>query len=208
MNTDDILNAIIAVDQALAAHEAEIESLDRAIGDGDHYINISRGSQVAVAMRGELAALSPDAALQKLAMKLLSTIGGASGPLVASFFMGMAKSIKEHNDSLADVAAAFAAGVDAIRARGKADLGEKTMLDVLIPVSRRFAELTAAGAEPGLIFKELKQVAEQGMLRTRDLVATKGRAAFLGDRAIGHIDAGAKSSQVMISAVCDLVLQP
>jgi dihydroxyacetone kinase-like protein len=205
MKTEFILRAAQAVNDAILAHEAEIEALDRAIGDGDHFINIRRGAATVLAMRDELAALSPDEALKRMGMKLLSTIGGASGPLIASFFMSMAQSVKEQSgDSLPQIAAAFAAGVDAIQRRGKADVGEKTMLDVLIPVAHKFTELAGQGVEGNDVFTALKQAAEQGMQSTRDMVATKGRAAALGERAIGHIDAGAKSSQVMINAVCDL----
>lgn len=205
MKTEFILQAASAVNDAILANESTIESLDREIGDGDHYINMKRGCATVLAMHDELAPLAPDTALQKIGMKLLSTIGGASGPLIASFFMAMAKTVKEQGaDSLPQIATAFTAGVDAIKQRGKADVGEKTMLDVLIPVARAFEQLTAANAARAAVFESLKQAAEQGMLSTRDLIATKGRAAFLGERAIGHIDAGAKSSQVMIAAVCDL----
>jgi dihydroxyacetone kinase-like protein len=205
VKTEFILQAAQAVDDAIKAHEGEIESLDRAIGDGDHYVNIRRGVATVLGMREELAPLAPDEALRRIGMKLLSTIGGASGPLIASFFMSMAQTAKtQGGDSLAQIAAAFAEGVEAIKRRGKADVGEKTMLDVLIPVARKFTELTGQGAERQTIFTELKRTAEQGMQSTRDMVATKGRAAFLGERAISHIDAGAKSSQVMIAAVCDL----
>jgi dihydroxyacetone kinase-like protein len=208
MNTELILQAAGAVNQAILANEAEIESLDREIGDGDHLINMKRGSAAIVAMHDELAGLPPDMALQKIGMKLLSTVGGASGPLIASFFMAMAKAVKEQGgETLAEIAAAFAAGVEAIQRRGKADVGEKTMLDVLIPVSRTFSLLAAEGVARADLLAALKREAEQGMLSTRDMIATKGRAAFLGERAIGHIDPGAKSSQVMIHAVCDLVLQ-
>ncbi len=205
MKTEFILQAASAVNDAILANESTIESLDREIGDGDHYINMKRGCATVLAMHDELAPLAPDAALQKIGMKLLSTIGGASGPLIASFFMAMAKTIKEQGaDTLPQIAAAFAAGVEAIKLRGKADVGEKTMLDVLIPVARTFQQLAEQNTDRLAIFDALKQEAEQGMLSTRDLIATKGRAAFLGERAIGHIDAGAKSSQVMITAVCDL----
>jgi dihydroxyacetone kinase-like protein len=207
MRTEFILSAAAAIQQAILASESELESLDREIGDGDHFINMKRGSAAIVDMRSELADLSPDAALQKIGMKLLSTIGGASGPLLASFFMTMAKTAKEREtDSLAGIAAAFAAGVDAVKQRGKADVGEKTMLDVLIPVANRFQALTATDASRDEIFAALKDAAQAGMLSTRDLVATKGRASFLGERAIGHIDPGAKSCQVMIATVCDLAL--
>ena len=205
MKTEFILQAAQVVNDAVKAHEAEIESLDRAIGDGDHYVNICRGITTVLGMREELVPLAPDEALKRIGMKLLSTIGGASGPLIASFFMSMAQAVKaQGGDSLAQIAAAFAEGVEAIKRRGKADVGEKTMLDVLIPVARQFTEMTAQGAERQAVFETLKRTAEQGMQSTRDMVATKGRAAFLGGRAIGHIDAGAKSSQVMIAAVCDL----
>ncbi|HEY7985720.1 MAG TPA: dihydroxyacetone kinase subunit DhaL [Methylophilaceae bacterium] len=207
MNTEFILASADAINRAILASESEIESLDREIGDGDHYINMKRGCATVVSMRDELAILAPDAALQRIGIKLLSTIGGASGPLIASFFMAMSKAAKEQGaDTLPQIAKAFAAGVEAIKTRGKADVGEKTMLDVLIPVAKTFVELAEQGAERTAIFAALKQQAEQGMLATRDIIATKGRAAFLGERAIGHIDPGAKSCQVMIATVCDLAL--
>lgn len=205
MKTEFILQAAEVVQQAIQANESELESLDRAIGDGDHFINMKRGSATVVEMKGDLALLSSDAALNKIAMKLLSTIGGASGPLIASFFMAMAKADKEHGtDTPQKMAAAFSAGVEAIKHRGKSDVGEKTMLDVLIPVSQKFTELANQNAEPQAIYAALKAEAEKGMLTTKDMVATKGRAAFLGERAKGHIDPGAKSCQVMINTICDL----
>lgn len=208
MKTETILRAAEAVQQAIAAHESELESLDRAIGDGDHFINMKRGSSTVVDMKSELASLAPDAALNKIAMKLLSTIGGASGPLIASFFMAMAKAEKEQGtDTLPQLAAAFTAGVEAIKHRGKSDVGEKTMLDVLIPVSLKFTELANQGAEPQAIYSALKAEAEKGMLATKEMVATKGRASFLGERAKGHIDPGAKSCQVIINTICDLAMQ-
>ena len=206
MKPSFINTAATAIQNAILNHESELESLDRAIGDGDHYINMKRGAQTIVDMQSELAGLTADAALNKIGMKLLSTIGGASGPLLASFFMGMAKVIKEKGDeSLTTYASAFAAGVDSIRLRGKADIGEKTMLDVLIPVANQFTALAAKNASTKEISKALTQAAEQGMLSTKDLIATKGRAAGLGERAIGHIDPGAKSCQLMIQAVCNLI---
>lgn len=207
MKTEFILSAVAAIKQAILDSESELESLDREIGDGDHFINMKRGSSTIADMHEELAALPPDVALQKIGMKLLSTIGGASGPLIASFFMAMSKHTKEHGcHHLADIAAAFAAGVESVKQRGKADIGEKTMLDVLIPVSKKFSELAASTARE-TVFEQLKQEALDGMHATRDMIATKGRAAFLGERAIGHIDPGAKSCQVMIATVCDLAAQ-
>ena len=205
MNTAFILEAAEAINQAIINSEAEIESLDREIGDGDHFINMKRGCATIVGMREELAPLSPEATLNKIGMKLLSTIGGASGPLFASFFMAMSKSLKEQNaDSIIQLAIAFEAGVESIASRGKAGLGEKTMLDVLIPVAKEFKTLAAA-QDSKVIAQKLPQVALDGVLATKDMIATKGRAAGLGERAIGHIDPGAKSCQVMISTVCNLI---
>lgn len=206
MKTSFILSAAESIRDAILAHESELESLDRAIGDGDHYINMKRGATTIVDMRAELEPLSADAALNKIGMKLLSTIGGASGPLLASFFISMAKVLKENNDeSTSTYAQAFTAGVDSIQQRGKAGLGEKTMLDVLIPVAQQFSTLAASNTDIKAICQALTHTAEEGMLATKALIATKGRAAGLGERAIGHIDPGAKSCQIMINAVCDQV---
>ena len=206
MNTAFILEAAEAINQAIINSEAEIESLDREIGDGDHFINMKRGCATIVAMRDDLAPLSSDEALNQIGMKLLSTIGGASGPLFASFFIAMAKALKAQNDSaIISLANAFDAGVQSIASRGKAGLGEKTMLDVLIPVANHFKNLADKSSQE--IAKNLQQVALDGVLATKDMVATKGRAAGLGERAIGHIDPGAKSCQIMVQSVCDLVLK-
>ncbi|MDP2248147.1 MAG: dihydroxyacetone kinase subunit DhaL [Nitrosomonadales bacterium] len=206
MQTKFLLDAVDAVSTAILAHETEIESLDRAIGDGDHFVNIKRGLTTIVAMRDQLESLSADAALQQIGMKLLSTIGGASGPLFASFFIAMSKTLKaQQDDDLRSIATAFSDGVEAIKQRGKSDLGEKTMLDVLIPVAQTFQQKVDQNAGFPELLAAIKASAEAGMLSTQTMVATKGRAAFLGERAIGHIDAGANSTQVMIAAVCDLV---
>jgi dihydroxyacetone kinase-like protein len=207
MKTEFILSAAKAINEAILASESTLESLDRKIVDGDHFINMKRGCATIVAMHDELATLTPEDALNKIGMKLLSTIGGASGPLFASFFMFMSKAAKANGaESLPQIAASFAAGVQAIMQRGKANMGEKTMLDVLIPVSRTFTVLAVQNTELKKILEAIKLEAEKGMLATKDMIATKGRAAGLGERAIGHIDPGAKSCQIMISTICDLVL--
>ena len=213
MKTSFILSSALAIHAAIVANESQIESLDRAIGDGDHYINMKRGSEAIAGMVNELLPLPPDEALLKIANKLLSTIGGASGALFASFFMGMAKYNKEHYPKINDTninleaAATFAYGVQSMMMRGKSNVGQKTMLDVLVPVSTTFTIAAAHGKTDAEICKEVKNAAQEGLEYTRDLVATKGRAAGLGERAIGHLDPGAKSCQVMVYAVCDLILK-
>ena len=213
MKTSFILSAALAIHAAIVAHEVDIESLDRAIGDGDHYINIKRGTEAIADLYNALLPLPPDEALQTIGNKLLSSIGGASGALFASFFMGMAKYLKENHAKVNEInfnletAAAFAYGVQSMMMRGKANVGEKTMLDVLVPASTTFTIAAAHGKNIADICHEVKNAADKGLEYTRDLVATKGRAASLGERAIGHLDPGAKSCQVMIHAVCDLLLK-
>ena len=207
MNSDTINHMAAAIRAAIIKHEADIESLDREIGDGDHYINMKRGCEAIVSIAPELEPLSAADALNKIGMKLLSTIGGASGPLFASFFMSMGKSFKASDTiSTKEIALAFDAGVQAIMQRGKAQAGEKTMLDVLIPVADTFKQLAEQGKSAKEIASTLKDVASKGLESTRNMLATKGRASGLGERAIGHLDAGAKSCQVMIHTVCDLVI--
>ena len=213
MKTATIISAAQAIKTAIVTHEADIESLDRAIGDGDHYINIKRASEAVANMADELAPLDAQQALQKIGTKLLSTMGGASGVLFASLFIGMAKFFQLNNEKAHELntklehAAAFAYGVQSLMMRGKSDVGEKTMLDVLVPASTTFTHAAAQGKSISEICSEVKNAADKGLEYTRNLVASKGRAAGLGERAIGHLDPGAKSCQVMIHAVCDVLLK-
>ena len=213
MKTSFIIASTAAINTAIIKHESDIEGLDRAIGDGDHYANIKRATELVAAMANELAPLTPQVAFEKIGAKLLSSMGGASGILLASMFMGMAKFYQLNNDKANELntnlehAAAFAYGVQSVMMRGKSNVGEKTMLDVLVPASTTFTHAAAQGKHVADICKEVKNAADKGLEYTRDLVATKGRAASLGERAIGHLDPGAKSCQVMINAVCDLILK-
>jgi phosphoenolpyruvate---glycerone phosphotransferase subunit DhaL len=207
MNTALIIESIAAVQKSILANEAHIESLDRAIGDGDHFINVKRGCETITAMAEDLKDEKPAQAFQKIGMKLLATIGGASGPLISSFFISMGKALDGVVEpDRTQFAQAFAAGVEAIKHRGKADLGEKTMLDVLIPTARLLQKLTSENATLDVICKQLKEDATANMLSTKDMIATKGRAHFLGERALGHIDPGSKTCEISIAAVCDLLV--
>jgi dihydroxyacetone kinase-like protein len=206
MDSARIIDCIAAVQAALLARESEIESLDRAIGDGDHFLNVKRGCEALMTLAPELASLAADAAFNRIGTKLMTTVGGASGPLLASFFLAMGRTLGGQTQANGvQFAQAFTAGVESIRLRGKAEVGEKTMLDVLIPVARLLLRLSEDGVPVEQICVRVKDEAERGMLATRDMVATKGRAYFLGERSIGHIDPGSKTCQVAIHAVCDLV---
>ncbi|HWT38500.1 MAG TPA: dihydroxyacetone kinase subunit DhaL [Paraburkholderia sp.] len=208
MNGKTVMACIEAAHAALKEHTDEIAALDQQIGDGDHIFNLLRGADALFAIRAEIEAEAFAPALDLAASKLLSTVGGSSGPLFFSLLHGMAKA--SDNDGPKSVEAAariFAAGVDAVTQRGKAGIGSKTMMDVLIPVASRFAELADDDAAPEAVLDALPLVAEAGMLATRDMLATKGRASFLGERSRGHIDPGARSSQLMIGAVCARLAQ-
>jgi len=208
MNSEMIIQIVREVHKVYEANAPEIEKLDQAIGDGDHVINMRRGIQAILEIDEALVPLKPGEALNKIAMTLLSSIGGAAGPLFASMFMGMAK--VPGSDDIHDsktVAKMFSSGVEFVKQRGKADLGDKTMLDVLIPVSNLFSELVEKSDLPkNEMLKQLMAEAERGMLSTKDIAATKGRASYLGERAKGHIDPGAKSCQLIIFTICDYLM--
>ena len=208
MNSEMIIQIVREVHKVYEANAPEIEKLDQAIGDGDHVINMRRGIQAILEIDEALVPLKPGEALNKIGMTLLSSIGGAAGPLFASMFMGMAK--VPGSDDIHDsktVAKMFSSGVELVKQRGKADVGDKTMLDVLIPVSNLFSELVEKSDLPkNEILKQLMAEAERGMLSTKDIAATKGRASYLGERAKGHIDPGAKSCQLIIFTICDYLM--
>jgi dihydroxyacetone kinase-like protein len=199
--TTQIAAFIQAAAAAIDANAEEVTALDQAIGDGDHVTNVQRGLATLAGLAPELGGLDWAGALQKMGMSVMSTVGGASGSLYGTFFLAMAKSFKGKDMSLPALAEAFGAGVESMKQRGKAELGEKTMLDVLIPVA---AVLKQAAEESWALpqaVAEVNRVAEAGCESTRDMVPTKGRSSFLGERAKGCIDAGARTSQLMIAAV-------
>ena len=203
VNNSEVLPGLIqAVAKAIAENAEELTALDQAIGDGDHVANLQRGIQVLMAQGAELGSLDWAAAFHKMGMSVMSTVGGASGSLYGTLFITLSKSLNNQPLTLAAFAEAFAKAVAAVKQRGKADRGEKTMLDVLIPVAELLWQ--NAGSKPvSELLGQTKQTALAGVEATRDMVATKGRASFLGERSKGHIDAGAKSSQLMICAIVD-----
>jgi dihydroxyacetone kinase-like protein len=201
MNGKTVMACIDAAHASLKEHADEIAALDQAIGDGDHIINLLRGMDALIALRAQIEAEAFAPALKLAATKTLSTVGGSSGPLFFSMLTGMARTATD-GGGVAGFARAFAAGVEAVGQRGKTATGSKTMMDVLIPVAERFNALAESGASKAQALSQLPRVAEESMLATRDMLAAKGRASFLGERSRGHIDPGARSSQLMIAAVC------
>ncbi len=201
MNNGFIIKCIDSVVQTILNSEEEIESLDRAIGDGDHYINIKRGSIAVQSIKSELTSVLPDQAFKKIGITLMTSIGGASGPLFASFFLALAKEVSGESN-LQQFSKGFTSGVKSIMKRGRSKLGDKTMLDVLIPVSEKLQLLANKGCEKQKLIKEIDSVAMAGVMATKDMMPSKGRSAGLAERAVGHIDPGAKTCQLIISTVC------
>jgi dihydroxyacetone kinase-like protein len=196
---------IQAMDRAIEANAEEVTALDQAIGDGDHVTNLQRGIKALTAQADELARLDWVLAWQKIGMTMMTTVGGASGSLYGTLFIAMSKAARERSLDLQSFADIFNSGVGAVKQRGKADAGEKTMLDVLIPVAASLRQDAAESAPISEVMKNVSRAAVAGMESTRDMLATKGRASFLGERSRGHIDAGAKTSQLMICAMVDVL---
>ena len=192
---------IAAAAAAVIDHAEELTELDRAIGDGDHGLNMKRGFEAVLADADNLAGKPLAEMLKGAGTHLVMTIGGASGPLYGSLLLAMGKAAGEGPLDLAAAARLLAEGVEAVKKRGKSDAGEKTMLEVLLPVSRRLSA-AAGGEAPADLAAELGAIADEGLESTRAMRATKGRASFLGERSIGHLDPGARSSQLLIRAVC------
>jgi phosphoenolpyruvate---glycerone phosphotransferase subunit DhaL len=191
-----ILKTLIAATaEKVIASADELTALDQAIGDGDHGLNMKRGSAEVLANLDAIAAKPPGEALKAVGMALVMKVGGASGPLYGSLFMAMGKQLGDRPLELALLPELLSAGVDAVKARGKSTAGEKTMLDVLTPVLE-----ASRGGQPGL-HSRLTEAATQGATATIPIRATKGRASFLGERSVGHMDPGARSSQIMVETL-------
>jgi len=190
---------IAAAADTIAAHAEELTALDQAIGDGDHGLNMKRGFE---AVRAEAEAFSakplPDA-LKAIGTKLVMTVGGASGPLFGTLFMALGKEISPEPDR-ADLAMAFGKAIEAVAARGKSQVGQKTMLDVLQPVHIALAQ--------GKTAAEIADVADAAAEATVPMKALRGRASFLGDRSIGHMDAGARSTALLVRTVAETIGEP
>jgi dihydroxyacetone kinase-like protein len=196
---------IQAIDKVIEINAEEVTALDQAIGDGDHVTNLQRGIKALMQQSNELAQLDWASAWQKIGMTMMTAVGGASGSLYGTLFVAMGKAAKDRSLGLQAFAEIFGSGVEAVKQRGKADAGEKTMLDVLIPVAASLRLAADDGLALPVMLGNVAQTAIAGMESTRDMLATKGRASFLDERSRGHIDAGAKTSQLMICALVDVL---
>ena len=180
-----------------------LTELDAAIGDADHGTNLTRG------MDAVMAAVEPPPGnagdlLKKVGMTLVTSVGGASGPLYGTFFLRAATAVGDATvlDGAA-LLAALRAGLEGIVARGKAEAGDKTMYDALAPAMGAFEEALASGAEPDVAARAAADAAAAGRDATEPMLALKGRASYLGERSVGHVDPGAASSALLLAALAD-----
>ncbi|WP_307093391.1 dihydroxyacetone kinase subunit DhaL [Arthrobacter sp. B2I5] len=188
--------------QAMAEHRVELIELDRAIGDSDHGENMDRGFQAVLAKLGEATPETPGAALKMTAMTLMSKVGGAAGPLYGTAFLRAATALGDAAEiDPAAWAGALAAARDGIVARGKAEPGDKTMVDAWTPaVDAARAVADGDGTDVLSVLVAAAEAAEAGAVATDPLIARKGRASYLGERSAGHRDPGAVSSALILRA--------
>ena len=186
--------------EAMSEHRQELVRLDTAIGDGDHGANMDRGMQKVVVKLSATEQADVGAALKTVAMTLISTVGGAAGPLYGTLFLQLGSTLAGHTEvELPDYAAAWRKAVDGVQARGKAVPGDKTMVDALVPAVEALEDATELNAGLGAA----ATAAEHGMHATTPLVARKGRASYLGERSAGHQDPGATSSYYLMRSAAE-----
>ncbi len=201
---DQIVQWLRNLSGVLTENKEYLTKLDSAIGDADHGINMKRGFDRVMDKLPTVADKDIGSILKTIGMTLISSVGGASGPLYGTFFMrsGMAAAAKEELSG-EDLVALLQAGVDGIVQRGRAQVGDKTMIDAWMPALDAMKESLADGNETIDALEAAVAAAEQGMKDTIPLQAKKGRASYLGERSIGHQDPGATSSYLMLKTLLD-----
>lgn len=200
LGIDWALAWVRAAAATVTEHREELIDLDRAIGDGDHGENLYRGF---TAVLGKLDAAEPSTVgdvLKLVATTLMSTVGGAAGPLYGTAFLRGAKAADSAEIDAAGVAAVIAAGVEGIVARGKAEVGDKTMVDAWTPAAEAAQQVADGGGSAAEALRAAADAARKGAESTDPLVARKGRASYLGERSAGHRDPGAESSALLLEA--------
>ena len=202
---DDVVRMIRVFTATIAENKAYLTELDSAIGDADHGINMDRGFQAVLAKVDALPPGDVGTLFKTVGMTLVSTVGGAGGPLYGTLFLQLGTATAGKTEITEDDwAAALAAAVQGVQARGKAELQDKTMVDALAPARDAFAAAIGEGASFGDALARSAAAADAGMQGTIPLVARKGRASYLGERSAGHQDPGATSSFLLLKTAADV----
>ncbi|CAA0118763.1 PEP-dependent dihydroxyacetone kinase, ADP-binding subunit DhaL [Mycolicibacterium vanbaalenii] len=206
MSTDQTIDVALVTEwlrefaRVITENAQYLSDLDAAIGDADHGINMDRGMTAVIAAVDEAPPTDLPALFKKVGMTLVSSVGGASGPLYGTLFLRMAPAFGADTAGAAEFAKALRAGVDGVVARGRAEAGDKTMFDALAPALDALEGALASGDGLAPALRAAASAAEQGRDATESMVARKGRASYLGQRSVGHIDPGATSSAMLITA--------
>lgn len=194
MDKQKVLDIISAMGGKMEEEKQFLTDLDNAIGDGDHGINMAKGFGAVTAKLDVLRTQDIGSALKTVGMTLVSAVGGSSGPLYGTAFMkaGMVMAGKEEMD-IADFLSCMKAGIEGVVMRGRAVKGEKTMLDAMIPALEAMEKANADGSSPKEVLEAGVAAAQEGVEFTKTIIATKGRASYIGERSLGHQDPGATS---------------
>ncbi|GAB3132791.1 dihydroxyacetone kinase subunit DhaL [Amycolatopsis stemonae] len=201
---DGVAAAVRAAAAVMAEHRVELIELDRAIGDGDHGENMNRGFAAVVAGLDAGAPETPGAVLKLVATTLISKVGGAAGPLYGTAFLRASAKLGAAGElDVAGLLDALRAGLEGVQARGKAVGGDATMVDALIPAVSAAEKAAEDGGDVAAVLTAAADAADRGAESTVDLVPRKGRASYLGERAVGHMDPGARSSALLLRAFAE-----
>lgn len=200
MGVENFANWLRDASGVFHENAAYLTELDSAIGDADHGSNMDRGFAAVVAVLDESSFESVDELMKKAGMTLVSKVGGASGPLYGTFFLRFGSALAGAEITPATVGEALKAGVGGILARGKAELGDKTMYDAWAPALEAYDSAVAGGADLGGALTAAAEAAAKGRDATTPLVARKGRASYLGERSAGHQDPGATSTTLLLES--------
>lgn len=199
--TEATVDVIRTMAGAIEEHRQYLTQLDAAIGDADHGTNMHRGFQAALKQLDAAEAKSPSDVLKTVAMALIGKVGGAAGPLYGTAFLRASTALAGREEGTGmDTAEAIDAALEGVKQRGKAEVGDKTIVDALEPAVRAAREAAAAGAAPAKVLRVAAEAAREGAESTEALLARKGRASYLGERSVGHKDPGATSTYLLLDA--------
>ncbi len=200
-----LLKSLNNMQKTIAENKEYLTELDAKIGDADHGINMNKGFKAVKEKLEAAAEDSCDKILKNVAMTLISTVGGASGPLYGTAFLKAAGVVQGDSISNKNLVEAFSAAIGGVKLRGKAEAGEKTMLDALIPAYEAFKEALDNGDSLEGALEKSVEAAAEGVEYTKTIIASKGRASYLGERSLGHQDPGATSSYLLLKALYETV---
>lgn len=206
INGKKVIEILTQIAEKIDENKGYLSELDATIGDGDHGINMSKGFKAVTEKLKEDDGVDIAGILKKTGMALVSTVGGASGPLYGTAFMKSSMSVNGKTEiDIKDFSNMLKAALDGIKMRGKAKAGEKTMIDALEPALEAINKGIEQGLESKEILKLAKEAAYNGVEYTKTIIATKGRASYLGERSIGHQDAGATSSAIILETIYEAI---